>query len=383
MTPGRHRAPITVGIDIGTTSVKALAVSEDGEVLARARVPHRIIHTSAEHMEHSAQAAWRRGPIRALSLVRDALAASQAAASGSTDPAYIAGICVAGMVPSLTGVDRGGIPRTPGLLYGDARGRPPGDTPASSDGHAGPMPDAEGFLRWTAAADAGGLRLLAGPGGGQPRPHRPGQHRHRRGLDPGRAPPRGPVERRALGLPRRASGPDAPGGVDRPAGRNPAAPGDRRGLHREGPTIPRPWWPVAPSTRSAIRSWPERTRWATSSSCSGRPWWCGWSPMPGWKSPACGRCPTPCQSGCWWEAPATPAPSSSIGPAHCCAALPARARLTTVGSGDPRRVPVWLPYVRGERVPFHDTTLRAGSSISTSPMDPQTWPGLPSRPVAS
>jgi len=28
-------------------------------------------------------------------------------------------------------------------------------------------------------------------------------------------------------------------------------------------------------------------------------------------------------------------------------------------SGDPRRVPVWLPYVRGERVPFHDTTLRA------------------------
>jgi xylulokinase len=28
-------------------------------------------------------------------------------------------------------------------------------------------------------------------------------------------------------------------------------------------------------------------------------------------------------------------------------------------SGDPRRVPVWLPYVRGERVPFHDTSLRA------------------------
>jgi xylulokinase len=29
-------------------------------------------------------------------------------------------------------------------------------------------------------------------------------------------------------------------------------------------------------------------------------------------------------------------------------------------SGDPRRVPLWLPYLRGERVPFHDTTLRAG-----------------------
>jgi xylulokinase len=28
--------------------------------------------------------------------------------------------------------------------------------------------------------------------------------------------------------------------------------------------------------------------------------------------------------------------------------------------GDPRRVPVWLPYLRGERVPFHDPSLRAG-----------------------
>jgi xylulokinase len=29
-------------------------------------------------------------------------------------------------------------------------------------------------------------------------------------------------------------------------------------------------------------------------------------------------------------------------------------------SGDPQRVPLWLPYLRGERVPFHDTSLRAG-----------------------
>jgi len=29
-------------------------------------------------------------------------------------------------------------------------------------------------------------------------------------------------------------------------------------------------------------------------------------------------------------------------------------------AGDPRRVPLWLPYLRGERVPFHDTSLRAG-----------------------
>ena len=29
-------------------------------------------------------------------------------------------------------------------------------------------------------------------------------------------------------------------------------------------------------------------------------------------------------------------------------------------SGNPDRVPLWLPYLRGERVPFHDTSLRAG-----------------------
>jgi xylulokinase len=28
--------------------------------------------------------------------------------------------------------------------------------------------------------------------------------------------------------------------------------------------------------------------------------------------------------------------------------------------GDPGRVPVWTPYLRGERAPFHDTSLRAG-----------------------
>jgi xylulokinase len=28
--------------------------------------------------------------------------------------------------------------------------------------------------------------------------------------------------------------------------------------------------------------------------------------------------------------------------------------------GDPGSVPVWTPYLRGERAPYHDTTLRAG-----------------------
>src|ERR1700724_205612 len=109
MNADRHEAPLTVGIDIGTTSVKALAVSEDGRVVARSRIPHRIIHTSGDHMEHDAVAAWRRGPRRALAAIKEAITGSDL--SGTP---HIAGICVAGMVPSLTAVDRRGIPRTSG-----------------------------------------------------------------------------------------------------------------------------------------------------------------------------------------------------------------------------------------------------------------------------
>ena len=64
------------------------------------------------------------------------------------------------MVPSLAAVDGRGIPRSPGLLYGDARGRhvpdadgpeaPPGDMDAA-------MPDAGGFVRW-AVHEAPGAR---------------------------------------------------------------------------------------------------------------------------------------------------------------------------------------------------------------------------------
>jgi xylulokinase len=60
--------------------------------------------------------------------------------------------------------------------------------------------------------------------------------------------------------------------------------------------------------------------------------------------------------------------SSVLGP-------PPRRSAATGGSsdertGDPSRVPVWLPYLRGERTPFHDPDLRAsvhGLDISQGP----------------
>jgi xylulokinase len=99
---------ITVGLDIGTTSVKALAVDGDGQVVARSRIPHEIRSPSADVFEHDAVQAWFEGPRAAMAelKIRD-----------------YAGIGIASLVPSFTAVDADGQPLTPGLLYGDYRGR--------------------------------------------------------------------------------------------------------------------------------------------------------------------------------------------------------------------------------------------------------------------
>jgi xylulokinase len=119
---------VTVGIDIGTTSVKAVAADEDGNVVARARIPHQLVVPAPDRLEHDADEAWRQGPLRALA---------------SLDRPDARAVAVAAMVPSLTAVDGAGCPITPGLLYGDSRGRRPGDG-------GWPSGEAAEFLRWTA-----------------------------------------------------------------------------------------------------------------------------------------------------------------------------------------------------------------------------------------
>jgi xylulokinase len=130
--------PVTVGIDIGTTSVKAVAADDDGTVIARTRIPHRLGVPAPDRLEHDANRAWRWGPRRALAGLhrRDVKAVS-----------------VVAMVPSLTAVNKNGIPQTPGLLYGDRRGS---DAPSEVEGFAqwalSECPDAAGL--WPAQAVA-------------------------------------------------------------------------------------------------------------------------------------------------------------------------------------------------------------------------------------
>jgi xylulokinase len=122
---------VTVGIDIGTTSVKAIAADGDGNVVASARIPHRLLVPEPDRLEHNAAQAWRRGPRRALAALGPAAAGAR-------------GVSVAAMVPSLTAVNRRGIPRTPGLLYGDARGR------TASKGNPSESGELVAFLKWSA-----------------------------------------------------------------------------------------------------------------------------------------------------------------------------------------------------------------------------------------
>lgn len=111
------RAPVTVGVDIGTTSVKAVAVSEDGTVLRRVRRPHELRAHHAGELAHDAADAWFDG-------VREAV--DRLCQPGDLE---IAAVQVAAMVPSMCAVDEGGRPISAGLLYGDARGAPGADEP--------------------------------------------------------------------------------------------------------------------------------------------------------------------------------------------------------------------------------------------------------------
>ena len=125
------RKEVAIGIDIGTTAVKAVAADEDGQVLARTRIPHRLRVPAPDRLEHDAEEAWRNGPLAAL----EQLARPDARA-----------VAVSAMVPSMTAVETDGRPLTPGLLYGDSRGR----TSAPTAGIGFMVGEAAEFLRWTA-----------------------------------------------------------------------------------------------------------------------------------------------------------------------------------------------------------------------------------------
>ncbi len=323
-----------MGVDIGSTAVKAVAVDRDGAVLARSRVPHPMVSTGADRLEHDPARAWRRGPVRAYSEVAAGL--------------EVAGVCVAGMVPSLTVVDGRGRPVGPGLLYGDERGRlvPGPDGPPAGDA----LPDAEGFLRWAAATHPGAAgywpaQALAGQAlAGVPAIDSAlsttlmgllhwgqwdAEALGRLGLRPDQLPTIVPMGAPAGTLP--GSGTVLAGGTIDAMCDQIVAGADGVG-------------DVLVICGATLITWVVVADWVE---------------VP----------------GLWTIPHTTPDRVLVGGPSNAGALFVDWARSLLKGSrrpgsthpspgdlprtGHPERVPVWLPYVRGERVPFHDPSLRA------------------------
>jgi xylulokinase len=115
--------------------VKAVAADADGKVAASARVAHALHVRDAESLEHDVDEAWRDGVARAYAEV-------------SRDVGVVA-VNVAAMVPSLGALNADGSAAGPGLLYGDHRGRRPGD--ANKGANPAESGELLGFLRWLRA----------------------------------------------------------------------------------------------------------------------------------------------------------------------------------------------------------------------------------------
>ena len=318
MTPV-SREDVTIGIDVGSTAVKAVAADSDGRVTARIRIPHELRVPAPDRLEHDADEAWRRGPLAAL----DELGCPDARA-----------VAVSAMVPSLTAVDPAGRPLTPGLLYGDGRGRVPG-------ADIQPLPalgEAAEFLRWTAAQAPGAAGYWPAPAvanhalAGEPV------------ID---------VATAATAFP-----------LFDGAGWNPAACAERGATVEQMPRVET----IGTAAGQVPRSGAVLAIGAIDALCEQI---VAGADRDGDVLVLCGTTlivwntiPEARQVPGLWTIPHTAPGKSQVGGASNAGGLFLGWVDRVVGPGDPtsvdpRRVPVWSPYIRGERTPFHDPDRRA------------------------
>lgn len=324
MTPV-SRNGVTIGIDIGTTAVKAVAADADGRVTARVRIPHHVRVPAPNRLEHDADEAWRRGPLAALDQVRQL--------APGPEPRAVA---VSAMVPSLTAVDAAGRPLTPGLLYGDERGRVDGDQPLPALGET-----AE-FLRWTAAEAPGAAGYWPAPA----------------------------VANHALAG--EAVIDFATAATSYPlfdgTGWSQAACAERGAAAVQMPRVETIGAAAGqlPGTRTVLGTG------AVDALCEQM---VAGADREGEVLVMCGTTlivwvtiPEARQVPGLWTIPHTKAPKSQIGGASNAGGLFLGWVDRVIGPGDPaddfhqvdpRRIPVWSPYIRGERTPFHDPDRRA------------------------
>jgi xylulokinase len=109
-------APLFLGIDLGTSGVRAMAVAEDGRVAADASVPLASgIVTGAAGCHEQSPLVWWQAVCQTLALLVKDLRA------GGIPPQRLAAVAVDGTSGTLVALDGSGNPLRPALMYNDSR----------------------------------------------------------------------------------------------------------------------------------------------------------------------------------------------------------------------------------------------------------------------
>jgi sugar (pentulose or hexulose) kinase len=101
----------TIGLDVGTTAVKAGLLAEDGRMVAVAGEEYSLRHPAPDRAELDAGTYWT----AAVSAIRRALA------DGRVDPASVTAIGVSSQGETVTPVDDAGVPVAPTQVWFDNR----------------------------------------------------------------------------------------------------------------------------------------------------------------------------------------------------------------------------------------------------------------------
>jgi 7-cyano-7-deazaguanine reductase len=103
------RKPVYVGIDLGTSSCRAVAVDEKGELLAQAEAPIPLPVKSENQITQDPLLWWKAVNASLKQLIKE------------VGPDRIAALAVDGTSGTLLLTDAKGVPVTPALMYNDAR----------------------------------------------------------------------------------------------------------------------------------------------------------------------------------------------------------------------------------------------------------------------
>lgn len=103
--PAASALPL-LGIDIGTSSTKAVLATPSGVVIARAQRDHAVSLPAPGYVEHDAERVWWSDVLALIAELKPHFSHG------------VAGVCVSGIGPCVLAADRNGTPLRPAILYG-------------------------------------------------------------------------------------------------------------------------------------------------------------------------------------------------------------------------------------------------------------------------